>query len=620
MKKIVILFVWCLGLSALGQENLIYQQIQNEKLNGEKFTPVQGAFKPDKLDPTVAKEFKNSKEVDFFQFDAKVISHKERSFSLDLPLHDKTMTLELVAVDDSFYDYVVTTDKGETFPANQNIRHYRGVVQGDKNSIVAISFFEDEVGGIIANDEGNFNIGTLAKHKGILLYKDSNLVKQSILGCELEDKDDKDRGVYDPNILLQESKLAIKGANDNCIRIYFETEYDMFQVKGSVFRVEYQVATIFNQVALLYKNENLNIKISAIKVWVSEDPYISTKTATLLPEFRSKIGAYDGDLAQLLTYRDIGGGRAYYDALDMSPNERVSVSELYVSEELNTVYSWNVMVVAHEFGHSLSSRHTHACRWGRNGTSAIDHCGSYYEYEKGTEISEIEGYNCLDKVNPIAPLNGGTIMSYCHLQSVGINLNKGFGIEPGNKIRNYVANKSRVLTSCDYPFCAYDMLIYASTPSVPYYLQHVSNRIVAKNTIHSGNRGVYLGKSILLIPGFKVEAGASFIGKVDPCTSPPQNAFLENYYQDVDIDQVSQSRDLSIQLYPNPTSDQVTVTSDQAIVFWELFNEIGQTSSRAKVNHKKEFQVDLTQLKKGLYLIRFTMEDGTSNSQKIMKK
>lgn len=620
MKKILILFVWCLGLSALGQENLIYQQIQNEKLNGEKFASVQGVFKPDKLDPAVAKEFKNSKEVDFFQFDAKAISHQERSFSLDLPLHNKTMTLELVAVDDSFYDYVVTTDKGETFASNREIRHYRGVVKGDKSSLVAISFFEDEVGGIIANDEGNFNIGTLAKHKGILLYKDSNLVKQSNFGCGLEDEDEKDNGTYDPKILLQESKLAVKGINNTCIRMYFETEYDMFQEKGSVFSVERQVATIFNQVALIYKNENLNIKISAIKVWTSEDPYVSTKTKTLLPEFLSKISSYDGDLAQLLTFRDIGGGRAAFDQFDSVPKARVSVAQLYTSELFDNIYSWNVNVIAHEFGHALSSRHTHACRWGRNGTSAIDHCGSYYEYEKGTEISEIEGYNCLDKVNPIAPLNGGTIMSYCHLQSVGINLNKGFGIEPGNTIRDYVARKAHVLNSCNYSFCPSDALIYTSTASVPYYLQHVSNQIVAKNIIRSGNRGVYLGKSIRLIPGFKVEAGASFVGKVDPCTSPPPYAIAEHNTQEFVSDNIVESSSLEIQLYPNPTSDQVTVTSSQAIVYWELFNEIGQTSSRAKVKHQKEFQVNLTHLKKGLYLIRFTMEDGTSYSQKIIKK
>ncbi|EHQ42215.1 zinc-dependent metalloprotease [Myroides odoratus] len=606
MKKIVILFVWCLGLSALGQENLIYQQIQNEKLNGEKFTPVQGAFKPDKLDPTVAKEFKNSKEVDFFQFDAKAISHKERSFSLDLPLHNKTMTLELVAVDDSFYDYVVTTDKGETFASNREIRHYRGVVKGDKSSLVAISFFEDEVGGIIANDEGNFNLEVLNKQKGVIFYKDMNLIKQPTFECPVE-QTAKDVG-YDPKVLQYQSKLDITAASTKCVRMYFETKYDMYQTKGSVLRVEHFVSTVFNQVALLYKNENINTLISTIKVWTTEDPFTGGTTSDLLDQFRDYLSSYNGDLAQLLTFKSVGGGIAYYRGLCGSPNWSTSVSSLYATEVINQNYSWNVFVMAHEFGHSLNAHHTHDCVWNGNDT-AIDGCGPTAGYET----------NCAVAPLPIQ----GTIMSYCHaVSSVGINLNLGFGIQPGNAMRDYVANAS-CLTGCG-ALCYTDMTLNGVVPNAVYDSRQVSNRITAKNKIQSGGKALYLGKSIVLENGFKASEGSVFMAKVLPCTTA---------YWYTERNQMEDTRNLAVmgneentsvmnwlQLYPNPTSDQVTVTSNQTVVFWELFNEIGQTSSRAKVNHQKEFQVDLTHLKKGLYLIRFTMEDGTSNSQKIMKK
>jgi hypothetical protein len=39
---------------------------------------------------------------------------------------------------------------------------------------------------------------------------------------------------------------------------------------------------------------------------------------------------------------------------------------------------------------------------------------------------------------PANPVGGGTIMSYCHLQAVGINLSLGFGPQPGALIRNTV--------------------------------------------------------------------------------------------------------------------------------------------------------------------------------------
>ena len=38
-------------------------------------------------------------------------------------------------------------------------------------------------------------------------------------------------------------------------------------------------------------------------------------------------------------------------------------------------------------------------------------------------------------------------MSYCHLTSAGINLNLGFGPQPGNVIRSEVSNAS-CLTAC----------------------------------------------------------------------------------------------------------------------------------------------------------------------------
>ena len=38
-------------------------------------------------------------------------------------------------------------------------------------------------------------------------------------------------------------------------------------------------------------------------------------------------------------------------------------------------YTRNVKVVTHEMGHVLGSYHTHACRWGADGMTAIDNCG-----------------------------------------------------------------------------------------------------------------------------------------------------------------------------------------------------------------------------------------------------
>src|SRR5690606_30622278 len=57
--------------------------------------------------------------------------------------------------------------------------------------------------------------------------------------------------------------------------------------------------------------------------------------------------------------------------------------------------------------------------------TAIDGCATYIEGE-----CPLPGY----------PAEGGTIMSYCHQQSVGINLSLGFGSQPKNYLLNRINN------------------------------------------------------------------------------------------------------------------------------------------------------------------------------------
>lgn len=83
-------------------------------------------------------------------------------------------------------------------------------------------------------------------------------------------------------------------------------------------------------------------------------------------------------------------------------------------------YSWTTTVVTHELGHNIGSKHTHWCGWPGG---AIDNC------------EDTEG----DCAPGPPPTNGGTIMSYCHLKSYGINFSKGFGPLPGNLIREKVS-------------------------------------------------------------------------------------------------------------------------------------------------------------------------------------
>ncbi|MFM9910141.1 MAG: M12 family metallo-peptidase, partial [Chitinophagaceae bacterium] len=171
-------------------------------------------------------------------------------------------------------------------------------------------------------------------------------------------------------------------------------------------------------------------KISAIKVWNIVDPYNSLgTTSSVLNAFSVNMAnGFPGDLAHFLSQRGLGGGIAYLGVLCSSNSFKTGVSgNLSNSFNLFPAYSWSSMVITHELGHNLGSPHTQSCSWPGG---AIDNC---YTTEGGCPQGP-------------APVNGGTIMSYCHLTGYGINLANGFGPLPGQRIRDLVRN-----STCIYP-------------------------------------------------------------------------------------------------------------------------------------------------------------------------
>lgn len=225
-------------------------------------------------------------------------------------------------------------------------------------------------------------------------------------------------------------------SSDKIVQFYFETEYDVYQAHGNVSDAEAFILGLFNQVATLYQNEDIVTTLSQLYIWTSADPYTATNTSSLLTQFQSTRTSFTGDLGMLLTLRSIGGGKAagFSGLCNAYTSQKLAVSMLYNTYNVVPNYSWSVFVVTHELGHLFGSRHTHACVWNGNNT-AIDGCADYVEGS-----CPLPGY----------PAGGGTIMSYCHRQSMGINFNFGFGTQPGNVIRNSVNNAS-CLQSCASP-------------------------------------------------------------------------------------------------------------------------------------------------------------------------
>ncbi|MBK7938426.1 MAG: fibronectin type III domain-containing protein [Lewinellaceae bacterium] len=410
--------------------------VQQLHAEGKSFAPV-GLFSiPPR--PKEASATELGQRTQFLRLDREqlqqLLSRRPESFTLLLPWHGDTLRIELYQAPVLTDAFSVQTSAHE--PVNYTPgAYYRGTLAGEPSSVAALSFFDDDVMGVISHPVwGNLNLGRLDYTGNLLnyvLYNDQDLPGLPHFGCVELEKGEKSAKTNQP---LQKVNVA------GCVQVFFECDYELFQNKGTVVGTVNYVTGFFNVVSTLYNNEMVTTAISQIFVWTTPDDYSTTSSADALTDFMNYRTSFDGDLAHLVGLGGGGlGGIAFLDVL-CSGSFNYAFSNINSSFQSYPTYSWTVEVVTHEMGHNLSSNHTHWCGWA-NG--AIDNCGptAGYPTEGGCSPGP-------------TPTNGGTIMSYCHLvPTVGINFSNGFGPEPGDAIRNAVGAAACLASNCPASSC-----------------------------------------------------------------------------------------------------------------------------------------------------------------------
>ncbi len=427
MKTLLTTFMACMVLLAFGQSSVQPARlIEAAKAGGKGFESM-AFFSLADSKPNLGKE--EPGEYDILELDQdalqKLRQEQPSRLIVSLPSENKPVVeIELVQVD-LFADGFSVIESSTMAPAEVDLGlHYRGVIKGSRSSIAAVSFFEEGIMGFFSADEmGNYVIGELEGPRSTgqyIYYRDQDVLEELAFDCGTPDEG--------PGYTKEDlAPLPATRGLDDCVGMYFEVDYDIYQDKGGTQGATNYVTGIFNEVATLYANESINTEISELLVWNTTSPYSSSSSSGMLSDFQASTGSFNGDLAHLLSYQASGGIAAGFSGLcNSNPDNSKCFSSIGSTYEQVPTYSFTIMVVTHEFGHLFGSRHTHACVWNGNNT-AIDGCAG------STEGScPLPGY----------PSDGGTIMSYCHIQSVGINFNKGFGTQPGNVVRNRVSNAS----------------------------------------------------------------------------------------------------------------------------------------------------------------------------------
>jgi hypothetical protein len=625
MKKILILLMitfFSLGLKA--QLTPIEERIRAVPANA---FVLKNLFSP--ADPNTTEIGTFSQVLESYQLmtvdDAmlnSMVSEDIAELEIKIMIDGNEEILQLVKNDvvDANTAFTTQQNAGVRLPADYSPgAYYCGIIKNHPHSVVGISFFQNNIIGVIGTGNGNYVLGktgTTSDGNQYILYNDKDMLQQNNWTCG-----DQDNNRAVPVINMDD--LANKGAGasaDQCVRIYLEVDYQMYLNQGSNLTNTFNYATgLFNVVTTLYQNESISIACSGIGVWDHTDPYASdTSTTQMLDNFSINMNAngFDGSLAHLLSGRYMGGGIAYVDVLCcstcMGSYGRTAVSaDLIPTITPLPTYSWNVNCVTHEIGHNLGSPHTHACVWNNNGTP-IDACGPVYGSGYTPPIT-FEG-PCSTTYVP-TNADGGTIMSYCHLGAAGIKFSNGFGPQPGNLIRGKVANAACLL-QCDrtcpanvtFPFSLFSTYSKPLTESQTWIKSNgtaiINPSITVKLDANPVNGYVELNPGLYATPNTN---GVFIAQALDGCgAATPQRPA-----NPTPVFTPSTIIEAALTAYPNPATNRITIKVNlhTAKEYRIDIIDINSRVIKSIVGKAALNTVDISEFNQGLYLIRTNIDD-----------
>lgn len=430
MKKLYILtmLLFC-SIFSFGQMRMVSQKIQELNAKNQAFKSYD-LFSEDNNAQKAGKYLKSASDVSVLDLNEaqlqKLMADKPETLTFSVPYNGTEVTVNLYKDNILSDDFSARNEKGQIINYTPGI-YYKGIIGDDMTSLAAFSFFEGNVMGVASSGQfKNLVLGKSKDKQDFVVYSDKNLLGQNPFVCGVDELPENQK----QHISFDNDMLSKTQMTENCVRIYYEVAYAPYLENNSDETETLDWLTgVHNNIATLYTNDEVKVALSDVMIWTSDDPYDGDYGENL-DEFRQTRTVFNGDLGHLINY-PATTSVAYLNSI--CTDFRYAYSGIDMFYEQVPTYSWTIMAMTHEMGHSLGSPHTHACAWNGNDT-AIDGCGPSAGYSEGCDGD--------------IPASGGTIMSYCHLTWAGIDLSQGFGPQPAALIRNTVESKLCLGTDC----------------------------------------------------------------------------------------------------------------------------------------------------------------------------
>lgn len=322
----------------------------------------------------------------------------------DLPVAvDREIDVELIRRDVWTADsrIIVETEDGPVEMDAPEAHVFGGHVEGDPDSIVILSVWEDTVQGYIALDGDTFIIssGPTEENRAIVAYELGSLPEGAITWTDMSCHAGLLAGMTEFERAPQGHGGQTLAADPPCrlmsMAIETDREYTLNLFGNNTDAAAAYVATLFGACSEIYSRDvNVTFAIDYLRLWTTNDPWNQNNTVDQLYQYRSywnsNMTDIERNLGHFLSGRGLGGGVAWLNAV-CSPDYGYGLSANlggyfpYPIED-NNAQNWDLMVVNHELGHNCGAPHTHDMSPPIDGCAFGD-CG----------------------VTP-----NGTIMSYCH--------------------------------------------------------------------------------------------------------------------------------------------------------------------------------------------------------------
>ncbi|MCL9806059.1 T9SS type A sorting domain-containing protein [Flavobacterium amniphilum] len=170
--------------------------------------------------------------------------------------------------------------------------------------------------------------------------------------------------------------------------------------------------------------------------------------------------------------------------------------------------------------------------------------------------------------------------------------------------------------SCSNNLCVENLTLTNPEPSTNNYAHtyNTSSWIVCNNNYDVNGQNITLNAqtSIDLAPNTYIHGNSTFLARIEDC---PENV-NKKAIREKDEDNIGSS----ILIYPNPTNDYITITSEDKYMKNIEIISIDGKSFYSNNNFKDKKQlIDLSKYQNGIYIIRIETEDNKTINRKIVK-